>query len=182
MKTNRPRGLLLATIAGALLASSLPSLAVLNLKWDPAPAEDGAVTYAVEKQTPPSTAWVLVAETKSPAMGISSTPASRTLYRLKITSDLTGLSVYDSTVIADRPTADLNFRIHDPGSASIENSLGDPVAMLAAFEAAIHEPDPETPSFDLFEAFLSHQAAGKTPFRFRGPERPETFAALFRDS
>jgi hypothetical protein len=175
MNTNR-RPLFGALLAGALLLSAaISSAAIMTLDWDDAPPEDGAVTYTVQKKAEGATSWTDVGTTENSIMSIDVTSSVRTLYRLKITNE-SGVSVYDPNIVASPPTADLNFGLK-PVATSY--NLRTDEAMLAEFKAAISEPDPETPSFDLVEAFLGSQDLHKTPFAPPGPSRRETLASLF---
>jgi hypothetical protein len=188
MNRNPKRGFFLAAIVGALFGAAAISHAdnnntTFSVEWDAAPAADGPVTYTVEKKPEGATSWTVVGETQNTVMTITGLNSTvQTMYRLKITN-AEGNFVYDPNIVTDFPTADLGFRAKANTTAAANDSIsGDSGAMLAAFKAAIAKPDPETPSFDLFEAFLASQARGETPFAPPAPERPETIAALFRDS
>lgn len=167
---------ILAAIGALFLSVVNLNADTITFEWDPAPPEDGPITYAVERRADDSapTEWVQITTTSNLTITMTMQPGVRNLYRLKLTNE-NGQSVYDPAIYADRPAGSSGFRVKDTSSASVSGEVG---AMLAAFEAAIAAPDPETPSHDLFEAFLALQALGETPFAPPAPERPENKLAV----
>lgn len=110
---------LMTSMLVALVAVFLAPLAsAITFEWDPAPAADGPVTYTVEKKADGETTWSVVGSTANPVFSISTVPPVRTLYRLKITN-LANQSVYDSNILADRPSPSSSFRIRPPSGASL---------------------------------------------------------------
>lgn len=191
MNRKQPRGFL-ALIAGALLMAPLSAQAGFTLEWDPAPAEFGPCDYTVEKSNTNDSpiVWSAIATTSAPVMGFSTNPAPGDQYRLKIRSTLSGIAVTDPNIVKPHPPTSLNFRMRDTfdETASFDNP-DNPVRlaaeadrMLDEFRIAIHAPDPDPPSFGLFEAFLASQDRGETPLSPIGSSSPPTLAALFRDS
>ena len=79
-------------------------------------------------------------------------------------------------IIRPEPTVNADKDAKEPDPVDLDEAD----RMLAEFRLAIAAPDPDPPSFDLFETFLNAQARGETPFAPTPPGRPETFAALFR--
>lgn len=191
MNTKRPRGFVLALLAGAsLLATAAITNAdsnngTLALEWDAAPPEDNVASYVVEAkvETNGLLSWEVVGTQPPTATTFTVTgldPANGpTEYRLKIVN-VEGNFVVSPNTVTDYPTADLNFRQKaEPTGAHIlidpEKLTAAADASLAEFRVAIHAPDPEPLTFCMFEAFLASQSRGETPFR-RPPSR-ETGAA-----
>lgn len=110
---------LLALLTVPLFA--LPALAdPLTFEWDTPPPEDQPATFTLEKKSEGDTTWSEVATTTNPVISIGTAEPVRTLYRLKVTN-AAGVSSYDPNIIADRPIADLNFRIKPPAQAAVDD-------------------------------------------------------------
>jgi hypothetical protein len=121
---------LVAAFAGALLVP-LATADPLTFEWDTPPPEDQPATFTLEKKSEGETSWSTVATTTNPVISIGTPEPVRTLYRLKVTN-AAGVSSYDPNIIADRPIADLNFRIKPPAQAAVDDP-GDGLRLAALF-------------------------------------------------
>jgi hypothetical protein len=143
---------LLASMLALIGFLAVPlSAAPLTFEWDPAPPEDGAVTYTVQKKVESSPgsglwSWEDVGDTTSTTFSIGTPEPVRTLYRLKITNEA-GKVTYDANEIADRPAASNSFRLK-PAATAYVPADGPALASLFNYGDNLLSPAPASPRLE----------------------------------